>query len=75
MVAWKLEKTWGGLEVCCLNVYIGVYVYIYEFMYRERERERSGVVEYTCVVSCDDADDDDMLVNGGVPPPPRGRRE
>ena len=35
----------------------------------------SGVVEYTCVVSCDDADDDGMLVNGGVPPPPRGRRE
>ena len=32
----------------------------------------SGVVNYTCVVSCDDADDDDMLVNGGVPPLPLG---
>ena len=30
----------------------------------------SGVVNYTCVVSCADADDGDMWVNGGVPPPP-----
>ena len=51
-------------------LYWCVCIYINNYIYRERERERSGVVEYTCVVSCDDADDDDMLVNGGVPPSP-----